>query len=192
MSRGSLTRVVMVSLVLVAVWSTAVLAGGPVCPPQGCGPAYCPPPVCMPPACPPIPCAPAMCPPPACPPRPCGPEQCKPNPLAQICEGAFRLVTGVIALPFKVVDRVVDQLACKPKCGYTPAACGPTVACAPPISIPPYIFGPRPMSYGMARPSPVGFGQRPPRRMSPMAQGKKLVGMTFVADANEGFFGTYW
>lgn len=188
MKRGNHSRVLLISAVLIAAWTLSVWAGGPVCPPSGCGPAYCPPPMCMPPACPPPMCAPPVCPPPTC-----GPPPCKPNPLAQICEGAFRLVTGVIALPFKAVGCMVEMGRCKPRCGYPPAAC-PPVACAPPISVPPYILGPAPMGcYGMGPGvPPVGLGQRPPRRFSPMAKKKAPVEMTLMAGADEGFFGAYW
>jgi hypothetical protein len=166
-----------------------VSAGGPVCAPPMCGPNYCMPQMCPPPM--PI-CRPVMCaPPPRCCPPPCRPRACGPNPLAQICKGAFALVTGVIALPFKVVDSMINSLCCPPKC--CPPRCGPPrMACAPPICVPPYILGPVPgMAYGM-RHRPVGFGQGAPRRFSPMAKAKKSADITFMAVANDGFFGAYW
>ncbi|MFH0959441.1 MAG: hypothetical protein V1897_12130, partial [Pseudomonadota bacterium] len=103
----------LVVLALLTMGLAPVCAGGPVCKvPPMCGP---------PPACGPQP----YCGPPPCPP-PCGPPPCgQPNPVARVFSGAFRLVTGVVALPFKLVDRMIDALDC------SPSQCGPP-PCAPP------------------------------------------------------------
>jgi hypothetical protein len=166
-----------------------VSAGGPVCPPMGCGPAVCPPPLCPPPACPP----PLCCPPPRC-----APPMCKENPLAMIVKGACQLVVGVVALPFKAVDCLIDGL-CRPKCGPMRVACGPPrMACAPPICVPPVVFGPGygpppGFGYGMGRGRPMGFGQGAPRRFAPMAGKEKALPLTMIAVPNDGgVFGAYW
>lgn len=164
-----------------------VSAGGPMCAPPMCGPNYCMPPMCAPPM--PV-CRPVMCAPPRCGPPPCGPRMCKPNPLAQICKGAFALVTGVIALPFKVVGSVINSLCCPPRC--CPPRCGPPRMACVPISVPRFILGPPPgMAYG-PRHRPMGFGHGAPRRFSPMAKAKKSADITFMAVASDGFFGAYW
>lgn len=185
MTRRLFVRVFMVVALLVAASALPVAAGGPVCPPPGCGPIVCAPPLCPPPLC-----VPPRCGPPRCGPPRCAPYPCKPNPLAQICEGAVRLVKGVVALPFKVVGCVVNSLSCPPRCCPKPVCRPPRMACAPPICVPPYIFGP-PVGYMPPRP-PVGFGHRAPRRFSPMAHKQKAVQITLMAGPGEGFFGAYW
>ncbi len=185
MSQKNLTCALAVALLLIAAAVGQVNAGGPCAPPM-CGPNYCVPQMCPPPM--------MVCPPPRCAPPPCCPPQCKPNPLAQICNGAVSLVTGVIALPFKVADCLINSLRCPPRCGPRPVCGPPRMACVPPISVPPYILGPPPgmPPYGVGRHRPMGFGHGAPRRFSPMAQGEKAAGLTFMAVSDEGFFGTYW
>ncbi len=179
-------------LVVFAVALGPVSAGGPICKvPPMCGP---------PPVCGPQP----YCGPPPCPP-PCG----EPNPLAKVFTGAFRLVTGVVALPFKLVDRMIDALDCspntcgppRPMCGPPPCAppvCGPP-PCAPPVCGPPPcgppVCGPvkcgPPASYGMApQMRPTGYA---PRRMSPMSKKTdSVLPSTLMASPGEGVFGSYW
>jgi hypothetical protein len=175
MKRRITFALVMALCGLVGIMGSA-LAGGPVCPPPVCGPpVFCPPPACPPPTC--------------CPP----PSDCRPNPLAMILSGAVRLVTGVIALPFRVVDSVLDHVRCGPGC------CPPRVAmCPPPLCPPPGCgpaFGPPPPGFGygaMAPPPPVGFGRGVPKRYSPMVKEKNVLPLTLMAAPGEGFFGTYW
>ena len=168
-------RIFTLSVALVALCLTVMIApmasaGGPVCPPP-----LCPPPMCAPPP----------CPPPACPPPSCGP-----HPIAAILSGALRVVTGVIALPFRVVDSVIDHLRCGPR------FCPPPVAMCPPPLCPPPMCGPAgcpvpALGYGMMPPRPVGMGRGVPRRFAPMAKETVLPMMLYAAPA-EGFFGTYW
>ncbi|MDQ7781813.1 MAG: hypothetical protein RDU20_02975 [Desulfomonilaceae bacterium] len=190
MSQKLLTCALAITVLLIGAAAGQVNAGGPCAPPM-CGPNYCLPQMCPPPM---MMAAPPPCGPPMCPPPPCPPPRCKPNPLAQICNGAVSLVTGVIALPFKVADCLIDSLACRPKCGPRPVCGPPRIACAPPISVPPYIMGPPPgmPAYGMGHHRPMGFGHGSPRRYSPMAQKEKTARMDFMAEAGNGFFGTYW
>jgi len=148
-----------------------VSAGGPMCPPLVCGPPVCPPPVCGPP--------------------PCLPPRCEPNPLAMIAVGAFRLVTGVIALPFRMVDAVISHLRCGPR------HCPPAVAmCPPPMCLPPVCgpaYGPPPaLGYGMGPGRPVGFGRGAPRRFAPMVRNDRGLPLTLMAAPTEGIFGSYW
>jgi len=150
-------------------------AGGPVCPPPVCGP--------------PVLCPPPPCPPPAC----CPPPDCRPNPLAMILSGAVRMVTGVIALPFRVVDSVLDHVRCGPRCCPPAVAMCPPPACPPPMCGP--AFGPPPPVFGygaMVPPPPVGFGRGVPKRFAPMAKEKNVLPLTLMAAPGEGFFGTYW
>lgn len=185
MSQKILTCALAIAVLLIAGTAGQVFAGGPMCAPPMCGPNFCPPPMCPPPMC--------VVPPPRCCPPACAPRRCKPNPLAQICRGAFGLVTGVIALPFKVVDCMINSLCCPPKCGPRPRCGPPRMACMPPITVPPYILGPPPGAmYGAGRHRPMGFGHGAPRRFSPMAKGEKSAGITFMAVADDGFFGSYW
>jgi len=167
-------------LALLVMGLAPVSAGGPVCKvPPMCGPQPC--------------CGPPPCPPPCCGPPPCG----QPNPLARVFTGAFRLVTGVVALPFKLVDRMIDALDCSPQCGRPP--CGPP-PCAPPMCgpppCPPPVCGPTkcyPPAYGM-RPPPVrSMGYGAPKAMSPMSKksGSSLPS-TLMATPAEGVFGSYW
>jgi len=183
MSKKSLILILTITGALIATGAAQVLAGGPICPPAGC-----PPPMCMPPMCAP-PCAP---PPMMCGPRPCPPPPCGPNPLAMICRGALALVTGVIALPFKAVDCLLDGLS-RPRCGPPPCGPPPRMACAPPICIPPVVFGPPGgMGYGKGVRRPVGFGQGAPRRFAPMSRSNKKLPATLMAGPGDGFFGAYW
>jgi DNA helicase MCM8 len=184
-------------LALLVMGLAPVSAGGPVCKvPPMCGP----PPVCGPQPC----CGPPPCPPPCCGPPPCG----QPNPLARVFTGAFRLVTGVVALPFKLVDRMIDALDCSPQCGRPPCGpppcappmCGPPPCpppmCAAPVKCGPPVCGPGtgyPPAYGM-RPPPVrSMGYGTPKAMSPMSKksGSSLPS-TLMATPAEGVFGSYW
>ena len=192
---------------LLAMGLASVSAGGPMCGPPPCVIGLVekystPPPVCGPPPCvialekystPPPMCGPPPCSPPCCGPPPCG----QPNPLARVFTGAFRVVTGVVTLPFKLVDRMIDAMDCSPQCGRPP--CGPP-PCAPPMCgpppSPPPLCGPTKCytpAYGM-RPPPVrskGYGT--PRGMSPMSKksGSSLPS-TLMATPAEGFLGSYW
>ena len=172
------------AVVLVVVAFGPVSAGGPVCKvPPMCGPPMCAPPPCGP--------QPYCCPP------PCPPPCCRPNPIGQVFSGAFRLVTGVVALPFKLVDRMIDALDCnpcgpRPMCG--PPPCPPPSCCPPPC--PPPVCGPvkcgPPACYGMAPAMrPAYGGQR--RMMSPMS--KKInstLPSTLMASPSAGVFGNFW
>lgn len=181
MTRRRVSIIATAAAVLVMAGAVDLFAGGPVCPPMGCGPVMGPPMVCPPPMCPPV----KYCGP------PCPPPLCKPNPLAQIFDGAINVLTGVIALPFKVVDCVIDKLCCPPKCGPARPYCPPPVACGPPMAVPPFVMGPAP-GYGMGHGAPVGFGHRPPKKFSPMARKEKPMEITLTAGADQGFFGAYW
>jgi hypothetical protein len=177
------------AIALVAVIAAGqVFAGGPICPPQGCPPPMCPPQMCPPPIC-----APPPCPPPAC-----GPPRCGPGPIAQILLGAVRLVTGVVALPFRVVDALIYGPECWPRRCRPMVACGPPPMCPPPVCPPPMCWQPPPVScppygygYGMAPSRPVGFGVGAPRRFAPMAK-KKSVPSRLIAGSVDGIFGAYW
>ncbi|MBM3300369.1 MAG: hypothetical protein FJY85_10480 [Deltaproteobacteria bacterium] len=186
MTRRHFAYTLTVAVLLVGAAAVELFAGGPIYPPVGCPPAVCPPMACPPPMCPP----PGYCGP------PCPPPPCKPNPLAQICEGAFKVVTGVVALPFRLVDCVIDKLSCPPRYGPPRPYCPPPMAaCAPPISVPPYVLGPPPgpgYGMGMGMRPPVGFGHQPPRKFSPMAKQEKPIEITVTAGADQSFFGTYW
>ncbi|MGC8659747.1 MAG: hypothetical protein ACP5U1_11790 [Desulfomonilaceae bacterium] len=181
------------ALVLVVVAFGPVSAGGPVCKvPPMCGP----PPMCAPPACGP---QPYCCPP------PCPPPCCGPNPIGRVFSGAFRLVTGVVALPFRVVDRMIDALDCNP-CGPKPMCCPPPSCCPPPC--PPPVCGPvkccpppacgpaaccPPPCYGMAPGMGPAYGRGHRRMMSPMS--KKMnssVPSTLMASPNAGIFRNFW
>ncbi len=166
--RAKVSLTVLIAIFLTFGVGQMAIAGGPVCPPP-----MCPPPMLAPP-----------CPPPACPPPSCGP-----NPLAVILSGALRVVTGVIALPFRVVDSVIDHLRCGPRC------CPPLVAMCPPPPCPPPMCGPAgcppAFGYGAMPPRPVGIGRGVPRRFAPMAKETALP-MMLYASPTEGFFGTYW
>ncbi len=143
MTKRVLVRALLIVGLLVAVSGGQALAGGPVCPPPACPPPVCAPPMMCPPpmsVCGP---APVCGPPPVCGPRPmcgpppCPPPKCKENPLAQIVRGACDVVVGVVALPFRAVDCLVD-LARRPKCG--PPPCGPMAMCPPPHVSPPDVW----------------------------------------------------
>lgn len=198
-----LLRALIPAALLIALTATLVSAGGPVCPPPMCGPQPCPPPMCGPQPCPPPMCGPAMYPPPACPP-PCPPRRCEDNPLAMILKGTVRLVAGAVALPFKMVDCVVNEI-CRPKRCYParpacppPAMCPPAPMCAPPGCMPPACgpmpayYGPPPgMGYGAPMPAPVGFGRGASYRSKPMAK-KKSLPSQLLAAPSESVFGAYW
>jgi len=130
-----------------------------------------------------------------CGPPPCPPPQCKENPLAQILRGACDVVVGVVALPFRAVDCLVD-LARRPKCG--PPPCGPMAMCPPPMSPPPMcgppVCGPPGVGYGMGVGRPMGFGYGGPRtkkKFAPFAK-KDSMAVKLIAGSAEGVFGTYW
>lgn len=196
-------RVLMVVGVLVAAFALPVTAGGPVCPPPVCMPPVCAPmPVCAPPMCGP----PPVCPPPMCGPAPCYPPKCKRNPVAKICEGAFELVTCVVALPIKAVDvaiRCVRERACQLSTPCPPpyckprTICGPMPLCGPMGPGPGYMPPPPPPAYGMhAVPTarPVGYGRHPaPHRMVPFSKKKSKDKPTkLMAASMKELFGTYW
>ncbi len=129
-------------------------------------------------------------------PPPCGPPPCcGPNPLSAILSGAFKLVTGVLALPFKVADCIANQFTCRPPCGPRPMAavcCQPPVCCAPPACGPMMgVPGPG-MGFGMGGPAPMGFGRGVPKRFSPMTEHDGSFDMNLLSSANQGFFGAYW
>jgi hypothetical protein len=204
-SRPGLLALTMVASFLVTV-AGAAFAGGPVCPPMGCGPVLtCPPPVCPPPMC----CAPPVCPPPMCAPMcaprcapPCGPV-CRNNPIANLVEGTGRLMACVVAFPFKVVHALVSDRSCRKPC--CPPPCPPPT-CGPPPSMmpPPFVFGP-PMC-GPPTCGPVGYGSPMPYRgrRSAAAKATKLAETKAAAAAtpaaielrlaapNGGFFGAHW
>jgi hypothetical protein len=167
--------------VILAMTVAQVSAGGPVCPPRGCPPPMCAPPMmCAPPLCPP-----PVCPPPACGPPPCPPRGCRENPVAAVVKGAVRLVAGVIALPFKAVDCLVEEL-CRP------SDCRMAAPCPPPVCPPP-MCGPAPCPPGPMpgfRPGPMG--PRPgPARFRPFAE-EKSAKIRLMAGPPEGIFGTFW
>ena len=178
------------ALVLVAF----VLALGPV---SAGGPVCKVPPMCGPPPCGPQPyCGPQPC----CGPPPCPPPSCGPNPIGRVFSGAFRLVTGVVALPFKLVDRMIDALDCSPNpCGPPRPMCGPPPCpppCCGPPPCPPPVCGPvkcgPTAGYGMAPTMrPMGYGA--PRRMSPMSKKtNSSLPSTLMASPSAGVFGSYW
>lgn len=192
---------VAVSLLLVIGFSSPSFAGGPICGPKMCPPAMCAP-MCAPPVCaPPMamnPCMPpAPCAPPACQPPTCGPAKvgCEEGPLEKVFKGACMLVTGVVALPFKLVDCMFGGSNCPPKtarCGYErmPAACGPTMACMPPMCAPmPCYPG---IGCGVPGGMPVGFGYGAPRskKFRPFAENNGLP--ISVAAGPQTIFGSYW
>lgn len=165
--RGIVVCGVFIAMCIILVSVPVVSAGGPVCPPPMCAPPPCPPP---------------MCPPPMC----AQPTGARPHPLATVLSGALRAVTGVIALPFRVVDSVIDHLRCGPR------FCPPSTAmCPPPVCGP--SGGPIPaMGYGMMPPPrPFGTGRGVPRRYSPMAK-ETVLPIMLYATPGEGFFGTFW
>jgi len=174
MSKSIVVRALYLAVLLVAIAAVQVSAGGPVCPPP-----MCPPPMCGP--------AP-MCAPPLCGPPPCAPR-CEENPLAQICRGAFRLVAGVIALPFRVVGCVAQSICPPQRCGPPLVACGPPPMCLPPVCGP---MGPPAFGYGRGVGRPVGFGGGAPKRFAPMAEKNKPLPLTLIAGPNDGVFGGYW
>jgi hypothetical protein len=182
MNKKVLLYIVAAAGLLIVVAAMPASAGGPVCPPPYCGP----PPVCAPPVCGP----PPMCPPPMCAPR------CRENGLSLILRGCCKLVVGVIALPFKVVDCLVSGPICPPKCRPRPRlACGPPPFCPPVGMCPPWQPMPRfcPPAYGcgMAPGMPVGFGHGAPRGFAPMVK-KNSVPAKLLAGSMDGIFGTYW
>lgn len=176
-----LVSVLVVGLFVVTI-AAPTFAGGPICRPPMCAP-------------------PPMCgPQPMCGPPPCPPPSCEPGPLTKIFSGAFNIVTGVIGLPFKVVDKLIDCFDCSPpSCGPRmacgPAAVVPPVVCAPIIKCAPPVCGPMPPAYGMGyRPMPsksMGYGQGAPVRMSPMSRTDKASD-NLLAAPNDGVFGSVW
>jgi hypothetical protein len=188
MDKKALLRVVVIACALASFGVVAAWAGGPVCPPVKCAPPMCPPPMCGPP---PV-CGPA----PMCGPPPCAPV-CKENPLAKIFKGAWSIVTGTVALPFALLDCLVEK--CRPACG-PPPMCGPRMACAPPMCPPPMCpppmcgppgCPPGMMGYGMAPGRPMGFGYGAPRKNVPFAN-KKASPVKYFAGQDEALFGAYW
>jgi hypothetical protein len=172
-------RILALAGLLVALAVIQVSAGGPVCPPPACPPMVCGPPPCAPPMCAPMP---------ACPPPSCAPY--RENPLKKIARGTLDLVTGVIALPFCILDSIAEN--CTRKCGPQPM-CGPMAACppapCPPAVCPPPMCGP---SYGPpAMGRPVGFGRGVPRKLAPFAKDKP-VSERLLAVQEQPFFGNYW
>lgn len=157
-------------------------AGGPVCKAPMCAP-------------------PPMCgPQPMCGPPPCPPPSCEPGPLTKIFSGAFNMVTGIIGLPFKVVDKLIDCFdcappSCGPKMACGPAAIVPPVVCAPIIKCAPPACGPMPCgpmpAYGRPMPSKMGYAPAPPVRMSPMSKSGKASD-NLLAAPNDGVFGSVW
>ncbi|HMK35519.1 MAG TPA: hypothetical protein VK463_10655, partial [Desulfomonilaceae bacterium] len=115
------------------------------------------------------------------------------NPLAMIVKGAVRLVVGVVALPFKVVDCLfADDCMPRSRC-YPPrvASCAPPCPppCMPPVCGPAGYPG---MGYGMGMGGPAGFGYGvPKRRMVPFAK-KATLPASLMAAPTDGFFGGYW
>jgi hypothetical protein len=209
MERNLFKIVVVIATLLIAglSWAGGPVCKVPACGPQPCAPMMCAPQPCMPqqcmpacppppcgPICPPMACGPAPCPPPACGPAPCAAPGCEENPLAQIVKGACRLVAGIVALPFKIVDGVFSGFDCGPR-RY--ASCKPIAMCAPPPCMPaicpPTICPPTGCGVGFSRPAPVGFGFGGPRmkKFSPFAK-KDSVTTTLIAAPTEGFFGSYW
>ena len=181
-----LVSVLMVGIMLMAI-SAPTFAGGPVCKPP-----MCPPPMCGPQ--------------PMCGPPPCPPPSCEPGPLTKIFSGAFNIVTGVIGLPFKVVDKLIDcfdcsppacgpKMACGPAAIVPPVVCAPIIKCAPPVCAPPMcappVCGPMP-AYGRPMPTKsMGYGNSAPVRMSPMSKSAKDSD-SLLAVPNEGVFGSVW
>jgi hypothetical protein len=196
MVRDVVFRLALVGLLLIFTGMSA-FAGGPVCPPKMCGPVCAPPPpMCGPlPICGPAPCPPlAACPPPGpmCGPPP--PRNCRETPLAKIVNGTIMVACGVVALPFKLVDCVIEGLSGPPKCG--PAYQGPPpAACMPPA---PPMCGPAPCAPGVAPGMyppgrPVGMGYGPPRskRFAPFAEERTAPEHHLAAPAGS-IFGAYW
>ena len=120
--------------------------------------------------------------------------------LTKIFSGAFNIVTGVIGLPFKVVDKLIDcfdcsppacgpRMACGPAAIVPPVVCAPIIKCAPPVCAPP-VCGPMP-AYGRPMPSKMGYGNSAPVRMSPMSKSAKGSD-SLLAAPNEGVFGSVW
>jgi hypothetical protein len=185
----------LVASALLALTCVSVSAGGPVCRPPACGPVCAPPPMCGPmPICGPAPCPPlAAClpPKPVCGP-PCPPPECKENPLAKIFKGTTMLVSGVISLPFKLVDCLIEGISGPSKCQPPRMACAPA-PCAPP----PPMCGPAPcapgMGYGMGMPRPMGMGYgRPKSKPFVPFAAEKSVPDKLLAGPPEGFFGAFW
>lgn len=186
-------RLVVISAIL-ALTCVCALAGGPVCPPPACGPVCAPPqPMCGPVTmCGPVACTPPQ---PACGP-PCPPKN-KENPFLKIAQGATMLVSGVISLPFKLVDCLIEGIARPGKCQPPMLACGPPPCAPAPCAPPPPMCGPGycppGMGLGMGMPSPMGMGYGRPKakRFVPFAA-EKSVPEKLLAGSPEGFFGAYW
>lgn len=203
-------RLLMVGCI-VALMCVSVSAGGP-CRPPACGPICVPPPMCGPAPCGPIPAPVMACPPPqpmcgpppcgpvvkcaapqpVCGPPPCPPPACKDkeNPLAKIAKGACMVVTGVVSLPFKLVDCLVEGIkdGCPaPRTACAPAGCMPPAPMCGPGFCPPGV-GP---GMGMPRPMGMGYGARKSKRFVPFAK-KNSVSDGLVAGMPEALLGSYW
>jgi hypothetical protein len=189
-------RLLMVGCII-ALMCVSVSAGGP-CRPPACGPVCAPPP----PMCGPVPCGPIPAPMIACPPPqpmcglpPCAPPACrdKENPLAKIAKGACMVVTGVVALPFKLVDCLVEGIKGDGKCPPPSMACAPAGCMPPPAPMCGPGFGPPGVGPGMGMPRPMGmgYGARKSKRFVPFAK-EKPVSDKLLAGTPEGFFGAYW
>lgn len=185
---------VAVSLLLVMCFSSLLFAGGPICGPKMCPPPMCAP-MCAPPACAP-PMAMSPCMPPSCQPPMCGPARsgCEEGPLEKVFKGACMLVTGVVSLPFKLVDCMFGGSNRPPRtarCGYDQMpACGPTMACMPPMCAPtPCYPG---IGCGVPGGTPMGFGYGAPRskKFRPFAENKGLP--ISIATVPQTIFGSYW
>jgi hypothetical protein len=180
--------VAVMSCLMLTLTVAQVSAGGPVCPPRGCPPPMCAPPMmCAPPVCPPPACAP-----PSCGPRPCPPPGCKENPLAAVVKGAVRLVAGAVALPFKMVDCLLEEMCAPRCCPPGPGPCRVASACPPPC--PPPACGPSPCFPGPVpgmMPAPRGFRPGPARKFVPFAE-KTSAKIRLMAGPPDGLFGNYW
>ncbi|MBI5249445.1 MAG: hypothetical protein HY912_08115 [Desulfomonile tiedjei] len=186
-----IARLLMVGALL-ALTCVAASAGGPVCPPPTCGPVMAPPPpMCGPAPCPPL----AACAPPrpACGPPPCPPPKCKENPLAKIVQGAGMLVTGVVSLPFKLVDCLIEGIRGPSNCRPAQMACAPAPCAPPPQAMcgPAYCGPGMGQGMGMPRPMGMGYGRPKAKRFIPFAA-EKSVPAKLLAGPPEGFFGAYW
>jgi hypothetical protein len=186
----------LLTCMLLALAAPLASAGGPVCPPRCMPPMCAPPPCAPPPMCgPPAMCPPPMCPPPMCGPKPC-PPRCEDDPLTMIVKGTFRLVAGVVSLPFKLVD-CLCRPSCPPPCGPRVACCPPPPMCPPPSCMMPGCgMGCCPPGMGMGMGPmgpPAGFGRPGHRPVRPMAKAKdKALPVQLLAGPSEGVFGEYW
>gem|GEM_PF-799220 len=216
-----ITRAVLIICLLLALSTTQVWAGGPVCrPPQCmppmcappmmfCGPTVCPPPMpCPPPVCaPPMPCPPPvcappmLCPPPICKvPRPCPPPVCKaPGCGPQPCKEnplakMFRGACDIVTGAIALPFAALDcMLEQNAPCGPRGGPCKIAAApCAPPVCMPPMCGPGYGAAYGMGHGRrPMGIGRHAPRKMVPFAKHKSDKFQLFAGPAT-GIFGNYW